>query len=111
MITYSSKTTSTKILISPPATRPGLSVLIAGVVAIAFTPSLLMPNSESETVPRDQLGRNTGLGPAEPQRWALAMGHASVSGTTGTVDRPTVYRQFCQNSPTLCDRAAPTPSS
>ena len=38
MTTYSSKTTSTEILISPPATRPGLGVLIAGVAAaIAFT--------------------------------------------------------------------------
>lgn len=113
MITYSSKTTSTETLISPPATRPGLGVLIAGVAAaIAFTPWLLIPNSESETGPiATTLGATPPWAPAEPQRWALAMSHAGVSGNTGTVDRPTAYRQFCQNSPTLCDRAAPTPSS
>ena len=113
MTTYSSKTTSTELLISPPATRPGLGVLIAGVAAaIAFTPWLLMPNSESETGPiaTTSSGATPTWAPAEPQRWALAMGHASISWTMATVDCPTAYSQFCQSSPTLCDRAAPTPS-
>ena len=112
MTAYSSKTTSTEILISPPATRPGLGVLIAGVAAaIAFTPWLLMPNSESETgLIATSSGATPPWAPAEPQRWALAMGHASVSWNMGTLNRPTAYSQFCQSSSTLCDRAAPTPS-
>ena len=57
-------------MISPPATRPGLGVLIAGVVAvIAFTPWLLMPNSESETGPiaTTSSGATPTWAPAEPQ--------------------------------------------
>jgi hypothetical protein len=86
--------------------------LIAGVAAaIVFTPWLLMPDSEFETGP---IAASSGATPswasAESQRWALAMGHASVSWNMGTVDRPTAYSQFRQSSSTLCDRAAPTPS-
>jgi hypothetical protein len=70
-----------------------------------------LPNSESETGPiATSSGATPPWAPAEPQRWALAMGHASVSWNRGTVDRPTAYSQFCQSSSTLRDRAAPTPS-
>ena len=105
--------TAAEILISPapgPGVRHFLTVLALVLLAIVVL-RLWLPDvsPETETGPiAPTAAAVPPWAPAEPQQAARPSGQACTSRNATTVDRPTAYVQFCQNSGSLCDGAVGT---
>jgi hypothetical protein len=103
--------TNVEILITP-APRPwwrlltmAALALVAAVALRAWPPSTI---SETEADPiAPTAAAFPPWAPAEPQQAALALSQTNADWNAATVDRQTAYVQFCHNSLSLCDPAAP----
>jgi hypothetical protein len=98
--------TTTETLSSPPPVRSPRAILTAAglavFAAVAFTPWLLITNSQTE------IGPITPASGAASQQAAPAQRQASAGSSADSVDFSAGYALFCGNSPSLCASPAPT---
>jgi hypothetical protein len=92
--------------LSTPPPPPGRGVRTAAALtvfaAVVFTPWLLTTNQSP--APGSIVHASVA---AQLHQAASAQNLASAGSNLGSINRPTAYRLFCENSPVLCMTSAP----